>query len=352
MFTRKLIRGIVALQLVGTLAFSLYTPVIPTVNAAQASSITIEKNAISDNNQVFHFSTTGLSTDTTGFDLVDDSTPGLPSRVFSNLSAGTYTVSEDATLGWDFDNLSCTRGASVDKNGASVTIDLAVGEDVTCTYTNRQKPIKPKGDLTILKFFCATAPINITPQINTLNQSLAIFNCDSQSVPTTAVNFDIFKGPNNPVLPIATATIMANAIVDGAGATIVHDLELSDYYTICEKSINDNTSWVKQANLINLVATPSSDYRQDNCVTVFLESDDEVEFVNVPNQSTTPSPTPIITPTPTPNSTPGQVLGENTTSRPSVLAVVTELPNTRAGAAGLSLLGALFAGAIMTRRRI
>lgn len=106
----------------------------------ETGSITIEKNAISDSDQVFHFTTDGLSTDATGFDLVDDTTPGLPQQVFDDLPVGTYVVSEEKTDGWDFDSVSCTRSADVEKNGSTVTINLAEGEDVICTFTNRETP--------------------------------------------------------------------------------------------------------------------------------------------------------------------------------------------------------------------
>jgi hypothetical protein len=103
-------------------------------------SITIEKNAIPDSSQAFHFTTTGLSTDATGFDLVDDSTSGLPQQVFSNLGAGTYTVTETATAGWDFADLDCTNdGATVTTSGATATIVLSGEQNVVCTYTNRER---------------------------------------------------------------------------------------------------------------------------------------------------------------------------------------------------------------------
>jgi hypothetical protein len=116
-------------------------------------SITIEKNAIPDDSQAFHFTTTGLSTDATGFDLTDDSTAGLPQRVFSNLSAGTYTVSEAAATGWDFADLNCTNdGATVTTNGSTASITLSGDQDVVCTYTNRQR-----GTITVHK---VTNPAN------------------------------------------------------------------------------------------------------------------------------------------------------------------------------------------------
>lgn len=106
----------------------------------ETGSITIKKNAISDSDQAFHFTTTNLSTDITGFDLVDDNTVGLPEKVFNDLAAGTYTVTEAPTDGWNLDDVSCSGGSDVTENGATVSINLGEGEHVTCTYTNREAP--------------------------------------------------------------------------------------------------------------------------------------------------------------------------------------------------------------------
>jgi hypothetical protein len=102
-------------------------------------SITIIKNAIPNDPQDFHFTTSGLSTDQTGFDLDDDNDATLSNiQTFNNLAAGKYTVTESDTDGWRLDSLSCSRGATVEKEGTTVTITLAQDEAVRCTYTNRQ----------------------------------------------------------------------------------------------------------------------------------------------------------------------------------------------------------------------
>lgn len=130
-------------------------------NAVQTGSITITKDAIPNSAQDFSFTTTGSGL--TNFSLDDDANATLQNtRTFSNLLPGTYTIAEDAVTGWDFDNLSCT-GTGVVKNGASVTITLAPGASVSCTYTNRQqgkiivsKVTNPSGDLT-------SFPVSISP---------------------------------------------------------------------------------------------------------------------------------------------------------------------------------------------
>jgi hypothetical protein len=59
--------------------------------------------------------------------------------VFNNaLQSGTYHVTEGADpSGFTFESLSCT-GGSTTTNGKTVTINLAPGDAVVCTYVNQQ----------------------------------------------------------------------------------------------------------------------------------------------------------------------------------------------------------------------
>lgn len=65
---------------------------------------------------------------------------GTGQRVFTNLAAGTYTVTETQLDGWSLTGLQCTdpdNGTSVNVNTRTATIDLDAGENVVCTYTDR-----------------------------------------------------------------------------------------------------------------------------------------------------------------------------------------------------------------------
>lgn len=103
-------------------------------------SITIKKNAKPDSTQAFSFTTTGTGLD--DFSLTDDSDPGLPSKPFSNLGAGRYTITEGTTDGWYLSGITCTKdGAVVTKNvnDRKVTITLDGSEqNVSCTFTNKK----------------------------------------------------------------------------------------------------------------------------------------------------------------------------------------------------------------------
>jgi len=117
------------------------------------ASITIVKNAIPNDEQMFSFATTsGPSTalpatfqlQDDGVEPVDGNDPEPASSVtFLDLKNGTYTVSEDGETGWDLTSLTCSD--QNDSTGASTvaaptaTIHLQAGEQVTCTFTNTKR---------------------------------------------------------------------------------------------------------------------------------------------------------------------------------------------------------------------
>jgi len=100
-------------------------------------SITIVKDRINDSSESFSF-----AGDLGTFTLVND---GIVSnqKVFSNYAPGTYVVTETSTSGTYLDSISCTgdsdRGNSVDLGNNSVSIDLDQGENIICTFTNKEK---------------------------------------------------------------------------------------------------------------------------------------------------------------------------------------------------------------------
>jgi len=106
-------------------------------------SITIKKDAVPNNAQDFSFTTTGGLLPAT-FSLDDDSDSTLSNtQSYTNiLNFTTYTVAETAVANWaqSFASPPCSvtspNGGSTSTNGATVTINLAEGENVTCTFVN------------------------------------------------------------------------------------------------------------------------------------------------------------------------------------------------------------------------
>ncbi|MHC4066908.1 MAG: Kelch repeat-containing protein, partial [Planctomycetota bacterium] len=124
-------------------------------------SIKIIKDADPADGTDFDFDGTGDGIDA-DFDLDDsaDSNTGavLPdNKVFSNLGPGLRTVTESVTSGWQLTNIVCTGATSstitigdsgddpgsfdsdFDSGDDRVKIDLAAGEDIECTFTNKKE---------------------------------------------------------------------------------------------------------------------------------------------------------------------------------------------------------------------
>lgn len=96
-------------------------------------SITIEK--VAGGGDAVEFDFTG--------DLKEFSLLGNTDKEFEHLVPGKYEVTESGEEGWELMDISCGDEEG-EVSGSSVTIDLAAGDDVTCTFTNRPKQEEPK----------------------------------------------------------------------------------------------------------------------------------------------------------------------------------------------------------------
>jgi hypothetical protein len=104
-------------------------------------SITIHKQATPADDTSFAFTTTNSQgADTLGsFNLKD---PSDPTKAFTNVKKGTYTVTESASGSWSLDDLTCTTSGpgtsfAVDKPNRKATITLGYGGHADCTYVNK-----------------------------------------------------------------------------------------------------------------------------------------------------------------------------------------------------------------------
>lgn len=98
--------------------------------------------------QAFSYSTSGGLLPAPGtFSLNDNGNSSGDSaantKVFDNLHAGSYSVTEGADpTGFAFSSVSCSgQGAAADASisGEQVTADIHAGDDITCTYVNNQQ---------------------------------------------------------------------------------------------------------------------------------------------------------------------------------------------------------------------
>jgi uncharacterized repeat protein (TIGR01451 family)/fimbrial isopeptide formation D2 family protein len=113
----------------------------------QRGTITIIKNAQPDSDQDFAFTTSGAGL--SGFSLDDDGNNAntlSDTKVFQNLVAGAYSVTESDVAGWDLSNIECNAmggsSAQVDLATGKATLTLASGGSIVCVYTNSKPSIQ------------------------------------------------------------------------------------------------------------------------------------------------------------------------------------------------------------------
>ena len=106
------------------------SPPPPSPPAPGPSSITIVKTAL-DGDGTFAFNGNGQP-----FTIVTSG--GTGRRVFSNVPAGRYDATESVPAGWRLESIMCTDGSPVAISTATAQIELAAGEEVTCTFVNRR----------------------------------------------------------------------------------------------------------------------------------------------------------------------------------------------------------------------
>ncbi|MFB3098501.1 MAG: T9SS type A sorting domain-containing protein [Acidimicrobiia bacterium] len=105
-------------------------------NATRGGTLTVIKDTVPDDAQDFAYTTTGGLSPST-FDLDDDADGTLSNtQTFTDVTPGTYTVSEMAVAGYDVAIVCVDPSGGTTTAGNTATIDLAAGEMVTCTFTN------------------------------------------------------------------------------------------------------------------------------------------------------------------------------------------------------------------------
>lgn len=123
-----------------------------TFTNTKLASLSIVKDAVPNDAQDFDFDGTGTGIPA-DIDLDDDADGTLSNTaLFSNLTpGGTRTVTESAVAGWTLTNIACTGATSstvtigadtdFDAGDNSVSVGLAAGENVVCTFTNTRHSV-------------------------------------------------------------------------------------------------------------------------------------------------------------------------------------------------------------------
>ena len=126
------------------------------------------------------------------------------------LVSGTYTVKEAAQVGWDLQSVSCgAPGAD-----GTVTVNLAAGQNVTCTFVNKSVPL-PKIDVTK-----TASPTTFQETTGTVTYSLVVTNTGTEKL---------------------TLSALTDAVRLNNGATTTLDLALANPGTAAGATITGNT---------------------------------------------------------------------------------------------------------------
>jgi hypothetical protein len=108
-------------------------------------NLSIVKDAMPNHAQDFSFTTSSAGLPPS-FTLDDDPLSPVPNvETFYNLAPGTYGITEVIPAGWAFNSVSCIPPSAVVVigPGPSVSVTLAAGDNVQCTFTNTQLPPTP-----------------------------------------------------------------------------------------------------------------------------------------------------------------------------------------------------------------
>jgi len=142
--------------------------VVPAPTGTTTGTLTIVKESQPKDAQNFAFYASGPNSGAIYPFLLDDDTGAVGadstlsnSKTFSNLAPGNYIVSENfynpvPVTGWTLASITCTSATgmtvgTVDLTWQAFTVDLAAGDNVTCTFINVKTPASGTATLTIVK---------------------------------------------------------------------------------------------------------------------------------------------------------------------------------------------------------
>jgi hypothetical protein len=176
-----------------------------------------------------------------------DNVPGSPGtfnlddeevRTFSNVPAGTYTITEGAVAGYSLTDVSCDDGDSTGNPFArTATIQLQAGTSVTCTFHNLQSVASPTNFVFHLDSAQEVPPNDSTARggcFGQLNAAAATFSvvCTHNVVDTTVMHIHHgLPGVNGPIVfDLGDPTSPVEATWTGMTPTNIARLLAGEYY--------------------------------------------------------------------------------------------------------------------------
>ncbi|HEY0140653.1 MAG TPA: CHRD domain-containing protein [Thermoanaerobaculia bacterium] len=147
-----------------------------------------------------------------GFGFTENITPGGfvlndgGERVFSNVPAGSYTVTEGALAGWSLTDVACSDSDSAGNPAArTANVQLQAGETVTCTFTNLQSVAAPQHFVFHLSGNQEVPPTNSTArggcygQLDSVSRRLSLVCTHNVIGPVLAHVHEAPAGANGPI---------------------------------------------------------------------------------------------------------------------------------------------------------
>ena len=238
-------------------------------NDDQPGTLTIVKNTVGGNG-TFIFTVSGPTPSTP-----DITTSGLTGTTGAlEVNAGSYSVTEEeAGSSWDFTSASCDNGSP---SGSTVSgIDVPLGADVTCTFTNTKR-----GSITVIKNVVAPNGETYVDDSKEFDVTLNGGNQKTISEGASKTYSDLVPGepytiaeigdPDFDLLRITVGDVDDATPEDGADVTVVagQDTEV----TI--------TNGQKQGHLIvkKIVTNPNGGEAVAGDFSFSLNDEDDIEF--------------------------------------------------------------------------
>ena len=172
-----------------------------TFTNTKSSSVTIVKDAVPNDPQDFAF--TGNITACTSFSLDDDSDNTLSNTKTCAVAAGTYNVAETVPSGWTQTSATCDDGSPI------TAIDVAAGENVTCTFTNTKN-----SSITIIKDALPNDPQNFSFAGNITNCTAFTLDDDSDGILSNTQVCPVAAGTYNVAETVPTGWVQTSATCD------------------------------------------------------------------------------------------------------------------------------------------
>ena len=192
-----------------TIAFNQTIAV--TITNFAPGSITIVKDSVPDGPTPFSFTASAPLTPAS-FTLDDDGspTPFPNTQTFTNVpGGGLYTITETPAAGFTLTApVSCTGTSTITPITNGITILLAPGDNVVCTFVNTQQ-----GSITIVKDSVPDSPTPFSFSVSPATVTPSTFTLDDDGTPTPFANSQVLGG-------IVTGTTYTVTETPAAGFTL------------------------------------------------------------------------------------------------------------------------------------